>query len=131
MVIKEIRAMGEAFEAVPAMELVESEDPRQLSLVDGAALSAARKLNGFCTIKFDANLLTEGIDYASLRPEIRLSVGEAEIEISPFRKRCYPACPIRTAGSVCPLPAHVAFARTVKAGTVRPGDAIQMQAEEN
>lgn len=97
---------------------------RQISLLAGELLPGLRSLGGLCTGKFDADFITEGLDYASLTPGDTLEIGGAAIRITAQGKRCFDECPIRGRGECCPLPANCAFARVIRAGRVAAGDAI-------
>ena len=105
--------------------LSEGDSPRQLSLADGTALLAARKLPGLCTQRFNAELITEGLDYKTLACGSHLIIGDAELEISAAGKRCYDECVIHQAGDVCPLPSHCAFARVISGGQIHAGMNIE------
>ena len=113
------------YHTVDGASLVSGDSPRQLSLVDGAALLDARKLPGLCTQRFSAELITEGLDYKTLSSCSRLTIGETELEISAAGKRCFDECVIHQAGKVCPLPSHCAFARVVQGGQIRTGMIIE------
>ena len=113
--------------AVSCTVLVEGDSPRQVSLADSMALSAARKLQGLCVRKFDADLVTEGVELDALYPGCRLHIGEAEIEISSEKKRCFEECALRQRGETCPLPRNVAFARTVSGGQIEKGADIKKE----
>lgn len=102
-------------------------EDRQVSLLDGALLPGLRQLGGLCTARFDANLITEGLDYALLCPGTRLLVGAARIEITAQGKRCFDECSIRQRGARCPLPDHCAFARVLVGGEIAVNDEIRME----
>lgn len=99
--------------------LTPGDNPRQLSIADGYALAEARKLPGLCTKKFDADIITEGLDYNMIKPGSRLVIGDAIIEISLAGKRCYDECVIHKAGNSCPLPRNCAFARVITGGCIQ------------
>lgn len=113
------------YQTVDSTCLTAGDSPRQLSLADGAALLEARKLPGLCTQRFNAELITEGLDYKTLASGSRLAIGDAELEISAVGKRCYDECVIHQAGEVCPLPSHCAFARVISSGYIRTGMGIE------
>ena len=126
MKLTELRRKTEdgVFAAADFAELVHGTSPRQLCLADGAALEEARGFNGLCTARFNAELITEGLDYAELKAGSRLFVGGAELEITEAGKRCFDECPLRQAGESCPLPRSCAFARVVTGAVVRAGMTI-------
>ena len=109
------------YQTVDSALLVSGDSPRQLSLADGSALLKARKLPGLCTQRFNAELITEDLDYKTLFSGTRLKIGDAELEISATGKRCFDECVIHQAGEVCPLPSHCAFARVISGGQIRSG----------
>jgi len=128
MVIKELHAFDNGWKAVDTVILEAGDDPRQLSLVDRAALLEAKAMtDGLCTGKFDANLLTEGLAYNTLKVGQQYAAGDVIFEITQKSKRCYPECALRKQGIFCPLPAHTAFARVVKGGTLNPEAALTVK----
>ncbi len=110
-----------AYRNVDFVELVSGDSPRQLCLADGKALTEARSFSGLCTQKFNADLITECVDYASLTAGCRILIGEAVLEITTAGKRCFDECLLHQAGETCPLPKNCAFAHVVYGGTVRIG----------
>lgn len=123
MILIEIHQKGldGQYQTVDSKHLVQGDSPRQLSLADGAALLSARKLPGLCTKRYNAELITEGLDYKILSPGSRLFIGGAELEITAAGKRCFDECAIHQAGDICPIPSHCAFARVISEGYVRTG----------
>ena len=65
MTLREIRQKDTdgQYQTAERSTLYAGDSPRQLSLADGAALLAARKLPGLCTQRFNAELITVGLDY--------------------------------------------------------------------
>ncbi|PKM72998.1 MAG: hypothetical protein CVU91_08250 [Firmicutes bacterium HGW-Firmicutes-16] len=102
-------------------ELIVGNSPRQICLVDGKALQDARSISGLCTQKFNADLITEGVEYASLESGSCLIIGEAVLEITAAGKRCFDECLLHQAGETCSLPKNCAFAHVISGGTVRIG----------
>ena len=102
-----------------------SSDARAISLLKSEGLLALRNAGGLCTARFDADILTAGMDYASLRAGRRFLLGGAEIEISGVGKRCFENCPLHIGGERCPLQKSCAFARVTAPGRVCAGDAIK------
>lgn len=103
---------------------------RQLSMVDGNALLKARKQPGLCTGRFDADIITEGLDYKTLLPGSRLVIGDTEIEISTAEKRCFDDCIIHRSGDSCTLPQNCAFARVINGGVIKAGMCISQRTVE-
>lgn len=103
------------------VSLAPGDSPRQLSLADGAALLAARALAGLCTQRFNAELITESLNYKALSTGSRLFIGDVELEITAVGKRCFDECVIHQAGDICPIPGHCAFARVINGGQISTG----------
>ncbi len=110
-----------AYRNVDFVELAIGDSKRQICLADGKALQDARSYHGLCTQKFNADLITEGVEYAALPAGRRLFIGDAVLEITAAGKRCFDECFLRQAGETCPLPKNCAFAHVVSGGTVRIG----------
>lgn len=94
---------------------------RQVVLFEAAARSAiaASQQQGLCYARFHENVRVEGLDLASLSAGERLSIGDATVEITSARKRCYAECSLGPGD--CLIRGHVAFARVVVGGTVSVG----------
>ena len=92
---------------------------KQLCLADEAALSEYRKDGvGLCVKRFMPNISTAGIDYSTLKPGTQLKVGDALIEISSSRKKCFPECELIKNGRTCQIIRNSAFAKIIKSGSV-------------
>lgn len=102
---------------------------RELSLLAGELLPGLRALGGLCTERFDADLRTEGLDYATLRAGDRLRLGEATLVLTAVGKRCFDECPLRQRGERCPLPRGCAFARVERGGAIALGDEVALVRE--
>ncbi|MEA4894811.1 MAG: hypothetical protein VB064_06075 [Oscillospiraceae bacterium] len=128
MRIVEIRMKGAggAYRCADTIELSSGDSPRQICLADAKALKEARTFTGLCTQKFNADLITEGLDYAALKTGCRLHVGTAELEITDTRKRCFDECPLRQAGITCQLHGNCAFAHVVSGGIARCGMSLSL-----
>jgi len=126
MILLEIHKKGPdgQYQSVDSASLAPGDLPRQVSLADGAALLAARALPGLCTQRFNAELITEGLNYNALSSGSRLFIGNAELEITAAGKRCFDECVIHQAGDICPIPGHCAFARVIFGDQISPGMAI-------
>lgn len=98
---------------------------RQVSLL---ALESIRKMEekGISVPPggFAENLTTVGVDLLALSPGDRLSVGEAELEITQLGKVCHSRCAIYDQAGDCVMPREGLFARVVRGGLVRPGDTV-------
>lgn len=73
---------------------------------------------------FAENLTTEGIDLVSLPLGTRLAIGQAELEVTQIGKECHTRCAIFYQAGDCVMPKEGIFARVLRGGTVRPGDAV-------
>jgi MOSC domain-containing protein YiiM len=95
-----------------AMESIRKMEEAGLTLTPGA---------------FAENLTTEGINLCSLPVGTRLSVGEAVVlEVSQIGKECHTRCAIYHKVGQCIMPQEGVFARVLRGGVVKPGDAIQV-----
>jgi MOSC domain-containing protein YiiM len=101
-----------------------SEKDGSVSLLAREAEEQIRDLGGFCTAKFAANIVTDGLDFSQLSVGSRLAIGTIEIEITRVGKPCYEACAIAQSGETCPLPKNCAFARVLRGGELRISDEI-------
>jgi MOSC domain-containing protein YiiM len=100
---------------------------RQVSLLARESIEKMRALgldvsNG----DFAENLTTEGIDLPALPVGTRLSIGEAELEVTQIGKECHTRCAIYYQAGDCVMPKEGIFARVVRGGTVQPGDAVRL-----
>lgn len=94
---------------------------RQVSLMSAEAMEQAKELNGLCTGKFAANIVTKDLNYSSLRAGDILCIGECAIEITGVGKPCYEQCALHQSGSACPLPSACAFGRVKRGGRISTG----------
>lgn len=99
---------------------------RQVSLMAGELRPMLPDLGGLCTDRFDADIITAGLDYALLAPGTVLKIGTVRLAISDSTKRCFDQCPIRQAGRICPLPNSCAFAQVLDEGELSVGDRIEL-----
>jgi MOSC domain-containing protein YiiM len=76
---------------------------------------------------FAENITTRGIDLTSLPVGTRLNVGkEVVLEMTQIGKECHAGCAIRQQIGDCIMPREGIFARVIRGGSVRPGDAIKV-----
>ena len=106
---------------------VRSAKDGSVSLLSGEAEGKIRTLGGFCTGKFAANIVSEGLDYAKLSSGTRLVIGSAMLEITRVGKPCYEACTIAQTGETCELPKNCAFARVLRGGEIHIHDTILIE----
>lgn len=102
-----------------------------VSLLSGEAERQIRSFGGLCTAKFAANIVTDGLDYASLSPGTQLIIGSCSLEITRVGKPCYEACAIVQSGETCPLPKNCAFARVLRGGEIHTQNQILIQNESD
>lgn len=100
---------------------------RQVSLLATESIDKMRR-QGF-DLKpgdFAENITTEGIDLVSLPVGATILVGdEVILEMSQIGKECHAACAIRRQVGDCIMPREGIFARVIRGGMVKPGDAIR------
>ena len=75
---------------------------------------------------FAENITTEGIDLTILPVGSRLSLGEAEVEITQIGKTCHTRCAIYQQAGHCVMPKEGVFARVLREGIVKPGDRVDI-----
>ncbi len=74
-----------------------------------AADTIVRAPEGLCSARFHADIVTHGVDYASLRVGDVLNVDGRTIRITRVGKHCHDACPLAQRGESCMLKTHCAF----------------------
>lgn len=100
---------------------------RQVSLLDTASIAKMVALGlQVGPGDFAENLTTSGLELFSLPIGTKLRVGEAILEITQIGKICHDRCAIYQAVGDCVMPKEGVFARVLAAGTVRPGDSIEI-----
>jgi MOSC domain-containing protein YiiM len=98
---------------------------RQVSLLARESIDKMRALGlDVTTGDFAENLTTEGVDLLALPIGTRLSVGNAELEITQIGKECHTRCAIYHQAGDCVMPKEGIFARVLRGGMVKPGDAV-------
>ena len=105
---------------------------RQVSLLAIESINKMRSL-GFDVGPgdFAENLTTEGIDSASLPAGTRVSIGkEVILEVTQIGKECHTGCAIYRQIGKCIMPKEGVFAKVVKGGLVKAGDAIRVLEKE-
>ena len=76
---------------------------------------------------FAENITSRGIDLLCLKVNDRLKVGEAAVlEVTQFGKECHARCEIYYQAGDCVMPKEGVFARVLKGGVVKSGDAIDV-----
>jgi MOSC domain-containing protein YiiM len=97
---------------------------RQLVFFEDTAREALERAEeaGLCYARFFENVRVSGLELAGFTEGDRLALGEAEVEITSARKRCYAECTLTPDG--CLIRGHVAFARVTNGGRISVGDAV-------
>ena len=100
---------------------------RQVSLLGVESIEKAKlgPTNGLCHGVFAENITTEGITLYTLPVGTKLRVGECLLEISQIGKECHEGCAVSKLVGQCVMPREGVFARVVKGGVVRAGDAVE------
>ncbi len=98
---------------------------RQVSLLAKESIDKMRALgldvdNG----DFAENLTTEGIELPKLPIGTRLQIGESLLEITQIGKECHNRCAIFYQAGDCVMPKEGVFAKVIKEGILKPGDAV-------
>jgi MOSC domain-containing protein YiiM len=75
---------------------------------------------------FAENITTEGIDLLGLPVGTQLSIGDAEVEVSQIGKECHTRCSIYYQAGDCVMPKEGIFAKVIKGGRIKQGDAIRI-----
>jgi MOSC domain-containing protein YiiM len=75
---------------------------------------------------FAENLTTEGIDLPALAIGTKLKIGSSLLEITQIGKECHHRCAIYHQAGDCVMPKEGVFARVLKGGHVKAGDAIEV-----
>ena len=100
---------------------------RQVSLLAGESIDKVKEI--LPTLKngaFAENIITRGLDLASLKIGDRLLLGgEIILEITQIGKECHNSgCAIKKATGDCIMPREGLFARVIHGGTAKAGDSI-------
>lgn len=81
-------------------------------------------VKGLCFSKFDANILTENLDYRQIKDGQLLSTDQVVLEVKKYPKRCFQECTRLQENLICELKTGVVYARVIKSGRVQEGDTI-------
>jgi MOSC domain-containing protein YiiM len=101
---------------------------RQVSLLSLERIEAFKKRGAPVNFgDFGENLVVSGIDFAALPVGTLLSVHEAVLEITQIGKECHTHCAIRQSMGECIMPTQGVFARVVRGGEIKPGDAMSIK----
>ncbi|BCG47374.1 MOSC domain protein [Citrifermentans bremense] len=73
---------------------------------------------------FAENITTEGVDLVHLPIGTQMQLGETLLEVTQIGKECHNRCAIYYQAGDCVMPKEGIFAKVLKGGVVRPGDAV-------
>jgi molybdopterin adenylyltransferase len=76
---------------------------------------------------FAENITTRNVDLSILQVGDHIILGDCELEITQIGKECHSRCSIYARIGDCVMPREGLFARVVRGGLVRVGDAIQVE----
>jgi len=79
---------------------------------------------------FGENITTRGIDFSDLKVGDHVHVGKCLLEITRKGKECPAPCAISRHVGECIMPRECVFARVIRGGILRPGDAIRRETSE-
>lgn len=99
---------------------------REITLfeTEARAESLETRGDGLCVTRFSENFLLSGLDLMSMTSGARISIGEAEIELTQVGKECHEECPVFIREGNCGLFSKAAYANVVKGGCVHKGDML-------
>ncbi|MFH0843852.1 MAG: MOSC domain-containing protein [Pseudomonadota bacterium] len=102
---------------------------RQVSFLASESLEKAQKQGFNVTFgDFAENIATSGIDWKEMPIGARLTIGDsALIEVTQIGKVCHNRCAIYYSVGDCIMPREGVFARVLKSGKIRVGDAIGIE----
>jgi MOSC domain-containing protein YiiM len=97
---------------------------RQVSIL---ALESIEKMMKTTGLKlrpgiFAENITTKNLDTSKLKIGDRITIGEAELEVTQIGKECHKPCAIFRKVGDCIMPKEGIFARVVKGGNIKVGD---------
>jgi molybdopterin adenylyltransferase len=76
---------------------------------------------------FAENITTEFLDIPNLHVGDRLTIGDAELEITQIGKECHTPCAIYRRIGDCVMPREGIFARVLQGGEIHVSDAVQLR----
>lgn len=82
-----------------------------------------KEIEGLCSTKFQANLITKDLHYKNLQPGNKLNINGLPFLVESVGKDCFIECTMRNR-SACPLRDGCAFGRFEVSGTISLGDEI-------
>ncbi|MDO4490931.1 MAG: MOSC domain-containing protein [Lachnospiraceae bacterium] len=104
---------------------------RQISLLASESVDKMKKVFPDIPVgAFAENILTEGIQVATLPVGTRLTIGDTLLEITQIGKECHKDCAIRQQVGDCVMPREGVFAIVLKGGRIQSGDEILVVGQE-
>ncbi len=89
-------------------------DRSGVSLMASEIAEDIKKIDGLCTKKFKADILTDDIDYTDLKTGDILDIDGKKIKLTKVGKPCFPECPLPKDQKPCILNRNVAFGEYVE-----------------
>lgn len=100
---------------------------RQVSFLAKEEIDSFNKKGGKVVYgDFGENLVTEGIDLASLSVGDKVIIGDALIEITQLGKKCHDKCEIFYSVGECIMPTKGIFGKVLKGGAISLGEKIEL-----
>lgn len=102
---------------------------RQVSLLPHESIEAVRaQLPDLADGAFAENIVTEGLDLASVAIGDRIRAGQAMLEVTQIGKECHNGCVIREVTGDCIMPREGVFCRVLEGGSIAPGSSLRFMA---
>ncbi|MBA7485114.1 hypothetical protein ES707_20649 [subsurface metagenome] len=104
--------------------------PRQVSILAKESIDDIRAtIPNLAYGAFAENIVTSGIDYASIAVGDRIILGnDVILEVSQIGKECHTACAIQRLSGDCIMPREGLFCRVLQGGRLKPGKTAVRQA---
>lgn len=101
------------------------EGHRQVSFLGEESIDKMRRMGlSVGAGDFAENVTTRGIDLPALPVGTQVAVGDALVEITQIGKECHSPCAIYRQAGDCVMPKEGVFARVLRGGVVKSGDAV-------
>ena len=98
---------------------------RQVSFLAGEAVDVMKKKVRDLQLlpgAFGENIVTRGIDWTRVMKGGKISINEAELEVTQLGKVCHDRCAIYDAAGDCIMPTQGIFAKVIRGGIIHAGD---------
>ena len=100
---------------------------RQVSLLSAEKIEAFREKGVQVEYgAFGENLVVEGCDLRSLPVGTRFAIGDVLLEMTQIGKECHDHCAIYNVTGDCIMPREGVFAKVLRGGIIREGDALDV-----